>query len=111
MYAAFLCAIALLIPSLRNQDEAIYSHLISRVARIRGIDSRKALSLERNWLAVTGCFAGLSLLVPLYGMSKTVLGWSELGWRDVVGCTSGMLAGFVCLCDFHFLLRRWLANG
>ncbi|MGX9571120.1 hypothetical protein [Mesorhizobium sp. f-mel] len=110
MYAAFLCSIAIFIPSLRKQDEAAYGHLISRTARIRGFDGRKALSFERTWFAVTAIFAGLSFLVPLYALPKAVLSWSELGWRDVVGSTSGMLVGLVVLCDFHFLLRRRLGN-
>ncbi|ESY74460.1 hypothetical protein NKJ90_21740 [Mesorhizobium sp. M0051] len=111
MYAAFLCAIAIFIQSLRKQDGAIYSQLISRFLRIRGFDGQKALSYERSWFATTVCFVGLSLAIPLYALSKTLLSWSELGWRDVVGSTSGMLVGLFFLCDFHFLLQRRLANS
>lgn len=108
MYAAFLCATAIFIQSLRKQDGAIYSQLISRILQIRSFEGQKAFSFERTWLATTACFVGLSLLIPPYALSKAVWSWSELGWRDVVGSTSGMLVGLFFLCDFHFLLRRRL---
>ena len=111
MYAAFLCAIAIFIQSLRKQDGAIYSQLISRILRIRGFEGQKAFSFERTWFVTAACFVGLSLLIPLYALSKAVLSWSGLGWRDVLGSTSGMLVGLFFLCDFYFLLRRRLANS
>ncbi len=110
MYAAFLCVVAMTIQDLRRQDDAVYDRLISRVMRIRGLEGEKAASLERNWFATTGSMLGLSLLAPLYALSKAVWGWSELGWPDVVGPTCGMLVGPFGLCDFYFLLRRRLAN-
>lgn len=84
MHAAFLCFIAIFIPSLRKQEEAAYGHLISRTARIRGFDGRKALSFERTWFAVTAFFAGLSFLVPLYALSKAVLSWVR-AWLERCG--------------------------
>jgi hypothetical protein len=110
VYAAFLCASAIFIWSLRKQDGATYSHLLSRLARIRGFDRQQALSFERTWFAVTACFTGLSFLIPLYALSKIVLSWSDLGWPDVVGSILGMLVGLVFLGDFHFLLRKRLAD-
>lgn len=106
VYAAYLCAIAIVIPNLRRQGLEAYSQLLSRVARIRGFDRPQAFSFERDWFAVTACFTGLSFLIPLYVLSKIILSWSEIGWPDVVVSTLGMVVGLVFVGDFYFLLRK-----